>query len=37
MVALTLGDLNADGTLDVVTLDAAGEVWRTSWNDGTWG
>src|SRR5687767_7412212 len=39
VVALVAGDVNADGTLDLVTLDAAGEIRRASsapsgWNEG---
>ena len=36
MIALTVGDVNADGVLDVVTLDARGSIRRMSANREGW-
>ena len=36
VIALTVGDANADGVLDVVTLDARGSIRRTSANREGW-
>ena len=36
VVALAIGDLDADGVLDIVALEAGGAVKRASLHDGTW-
>src|SRR5499427_719359 len=36
VVALAVGDLNADGVLDIVALEAGGAVKRASWRGGAW-
>ena len=36
VVAVAIGDLNADGVLDIVTLDASGAIKRTSDRGGQW-
>src|SRR4029077_4384052 len=36
VVAVAIGDLNAEGVLDIVTLDASGFIKRTSDRGGQW-
>jgi Tfp pilus assembly protein PilF len=36
VVAVATGDVNADGVLDIVTLDASGGIKRTSHREGRW-
>jgi tetratricopeptide (TPR) repeat protein len=36
VVAVAVGDLNGDGRLDIVTLDATGAIKRTTSRDGQW-